>query len=821
MNSNHCRLALRSRAYCIGKITAWFSLLIIGAGVMRVGAQPSAIPDQKFWMPNGPINAILATSNTVYLGGDFSYIGPRTGPMAVFDATTGQLLTGLSRIGGLVKAVVSDGASGWYIGGTFTNIAGVAITNLAHLDSHLALDPSFNAKVTGTAVNALLLDSGGRLYIAGSFTRVNGTLNSGGLFGVKASDGTLVWNPQLTGTVNALAMDSTGLLYAGGNFSSVGSSNIANLAAIATNAAALATAWSPAPDAQVNALWISGTNIYVGGQFANIGPVGNVKARNRLAALSLATGIAGTWNPNPNGIVRALWVTATNAYVGGDFTTIAVASRRGFASIGLTGAGSALSLDLQAQSAGTLNLVRSILLAGNSLYIGGNFTNFLGTQSSVLAAVDITANSSITNVPIGSDFNGSSTAPFGANAMAVSGNKVAVVGDFQSLGGVARKGAAALSIAAGGALPWSPVFQGGPVESMALGTNVIYVGGSFTNLNGSNVEGLAAVDMTVGNATAFTFGGSNGVNPTAVNSLLFAPGSGLFVGGAFTTVSSQPRRLLALVDPVTGALNVGFNASFGGGGTLGVTSMVLDRTNLYVCGDFTTINSVSQPRLADLSALDGSRISSWQPLPNSAVSVLTASADTLYIGGTFSQVQGSIALKNFAAFSLADQSLVPIDATLPTTATGVTGLGATTTVIYLGGTFSAAGGELRTNLAAIAPADGSAIAWGPPMDAGPSVITVTDGYAYMGGAFRQVGNQNLGFFAPFSRTPQFTSAAQIDPVTLQFSLITGDRTDVVLQWTSDLKSGVWSNIATNSPYFPWTFQLPFSDGQGYLRAVAR
>ena len=770
-------------------------------------------------MPNGPINAIAASSDTVYLGGDFSYIGPRTGPMGVFNSATGQLLTGPSQIGGQLKAVVSDGAGGWFIGGIFTNIGPVAITNLAHLNANFAVDQGFNAKIAGTTVNALLLDSG-RLYIGGSFSRVNGTNNSGGLFGLSASDGTLVWNPTLSGTVNALVMDSTGLLYAGGNFFSVGSSNNANLAAISTNAAALATAWNPAPDAQVNALWISGTNLYVGGQFANIGPVGNVKARNRLAAISLATGIAGTWNPNPNGVVRALWVTATNAYVGGDFTTIAVANRRGFASLGLTGAGTALSLDLQAQSAGTVSLVRSILLVGNALYVGGNFTNYLGIQSSVLASVDITNNLPITNAPIGSDFNGPLNTPFGANAMAASGNKIAIVGDFQSLGGVARRGAAALSIAGGGALPWAPIFQGGPVASIAIGTNVVYVGGSFTNVNGTNVQGLVAVDTGIGNATPFTFSGTNGASQTIVNSLLFAPGSGLFVGGSFTTVSAQSRRLLALVDPVTGTVNAGFNANLGGG-FAGITSMVLDRTNLYVCGDFTSVNSVAQSRLADLSVADGSLFSSWQPAPNQTVTALAASADTLYIGGTFSQVEGSISLKNFAAFSLADQSLVPIDASLPTFANGVTAIGATTTVIYLGGSFSAAGGELRTNAAAISPLDGSAINWGPPMDQGPTVITLTDGYAYMGGPFRSVGTQNIGFFAPFSRAPQFVGFSQLDPATLQFSLTTGDRTDVVVQWAPNIQSGVWLNIATNSAGFPWTFPVPLSGSAGYLRAVAR
>ena len=98
--------------------------------------------------------------------------------------------------------------------------------------------------------------------------------------------------------------------------------------------------------------------------------------------------MANSWNPNPNGIVRALWVTATNAFVGGDFTTIAVASRRGFASIGLTGTGTAQPLDLALQSASTANLVRSILLQGTNLYVGGQFVGALGGPHYLVVGLD-------------------------------------------------------------------------------------------------------------------------------------------------------------------------------------------------------------------------------------------------------------------------------------------------------------------------------------------------------------------------------------------------------------------------------------------------
>ncbi len=713
-------------------------------------------------------------------------------------------------VGGQIKAVVPDGAGGWHVGGTFTNIGPFAITNIAHILPSLGLDVGWNPLVIGSTVNALILDSG-VLYAGGSFTRIQGQANSGGLFGLSTTNGSVVWNPTLSGTVNALAL-TNGLIYAGGNFFSVGNSNNQDLAAISI-ATTFATGWNPAPDAAVLALQVSGTNIYVGGSFANIGS----KARNRLAALSLSSGVATTWNPNPNGIVRALLVTSTNAYVGGDFTTISVQNRHSFAALGLTGTGAAESLDLQLQTGTTVNIVRSLLLQSNLLYVGGQFTNSLGAQAAAIAGVNITTGTPAPT-PLGSDFNGASGNPFGVNAMASANGQVLAVGDFQSLGGVARHEAAALSLATGAALPWAPNFSG-PVSAFACGTNRIYVGGAFSNVNGTtSAQGLAAVDPVSGNPLSFNFQGTNSFSPVLIESLITST-NGLYVGGSFTTVSGQPRRLLALVDSVTGALIPGFNGNLGGG-NVGVDTMALDSTNLYVGGDFSSVNGVSQPRLAALSALDGTP-QSWQPLPNQTVTTLAAAGGVLYVGGNFSIIEG-ITLRNFAAFNLADDSLDPIDATLPTSASGITALGASATSIYIGGSFTAAGGEFRNNLACLSAVDASAEQWNPSTDVGPTVFTVTDQSVFVGGPFRYFGVQPAGFFAAFSRAPQFLSSSMADPVTAQFTTTTGDRTDVVIQSSPDLKNGgTWTSIATNSPAFYWTFQVPATDPKAFFRAVSR
>ena len=803
----------------------FFAFACYCLAVSQLHGQPAPLSNQKFWMTDGPVNAILATNDAVYIGGDFSYVGPRTGPAALFDQATGGLLVSAApQISGVVKAVVSDGSGGWFIGGTFTRIGTANITNVAHLNPDLTPDALWDAHLVGSTVNALALDIG-RLYIGGTFTKINGQATSGGLAGVGATSPVLNWNPLLAGTVNAMQVVG-GLAYVGGSFYSVGNSNVQNLAAISTSTA-LATAFNPYNvDASVFALCVTATNIYVGGQFSAIGN----KSKNRLAALDLNLGGANNWNPNPNGIVRALFVTSSNAFVGGDFTSISLASRHGFASIGLTGTGTAQPLDLQLQSSVTVNLVRSILLQGKSLYVGGQFTGALGASNVMVVGVDITSGQPIP-VPLGTAFNGSAGAVFGANALASANGSVLVGGDFQSFGGVPRQRAAELSLSSGAALPWAPGFNG-PILSMAYGADRIYVGGSFTNYNTTNAVaklglGLGAVDPVNGNPLSFSFLGTDQYGTAATIYSLAVATNALYAGGSFTSVAGQPRRFLAALDLTNGSPIASFNANLGGG-YAGVTALALAGTNLYVAGDFTTVSGQAVSRLAAVSSVTGTNLN-WIPAPNQPVTVLSTSTDTLYVGGNFTSVNpdgsGAITLNHFAAFSLADNSLVNIDASLQQY-DAVTALAATPTVIYVGGSFTAIGssGDYRQNLGNLSPVDATAYAWNPSPDVGPNVITLTDDYAFLGGSFRFMGqsptNQVNGFFTAFDRAPQLLTKRST-PGNIEIDFTTGDRAGAVLQGTPGLANPAWTDITTYGPGFPQSAVLPTTSPSQYFRVVAQ
>jgi hypothetical protein len=82
----------------------------------------------------------MAISNgTIYLGGDFTRVGPPTGAFAAIDKTSGIVQEPYAGVlGGFnqVNAVASDGHGGWYIGGNFSTVQGEPRRCLAQIDAN-------------------------------------------------------------------------------------------------------------------------------------------------------------------------------------------------------------------------------------------------------------------------------------------------------------------------------------------------------------------------------------------------------------------------------------------------------------------------------------------------------------------------------------------------------------------------------------------------------------------------------------------------------------------------------------------------------------
>src|SRR5437764_221244 len=96
------------------------ALFLLLASPLAAQTPISEVVDPDLWGVNGTVAAIARIGNTLYIGGQFSTVGPCTGGGVPVDRETGVPRIDFPRVAGRVSAVVSDGAGGWFVGGHFT-----------------------------------------------------------------------------------------------------------------------------------------------------------------------------------------------------------------------------------------------------------------------------------------------------------------------------------------------------------------------------------------------------------------------------------------------------------------------------------------------------------------------------------------------------------------------------------------------------------------------------------------------------------------------------------------------------------------------------
>lgn len=293
---------------------------------------PAQTVRDDLWVTNGTVYDAKAVGDTLYVGGQFDYAGPATGPFGVAGAETGAVESGWPKINGVVYAVAPDGAGGWYVGGKFSSVGGVTAYNLAHIRADKTLDAAWNPNPSHAPFTDDVKDievAGGVVYVCGQFTEVGGQPRKG-LAALDPSTGAATaWNPNPSGKVFEVEVIGD-RLYVGGAITAVGLSARGGAAAFDLATGAL-LAWNPAVTGNANNIYTgvhafaaSGNTVFLGGLFTSAGS----QARNGLAAVDVTTGAALPWNPNPldasgaGGRVEALAVDGPTVYVGGKFVEI-------------------------------------------------------------------------------------------------------------------------------------------------------------------------------------------------------------------------------------------------------------------------------------------------------------------------------------------------------------------------------------------------------------------------------------------------------------------------------------------------------------------
>jgi hypothetical protein len=467
-------------------------------------------------------------------------------------------------------AALAVAGSTLYVGGHFDSVDGDSRAGLAALDTATGTPTSWNPQISlsGTShrVSAdALAVSGSTVYAGGEFDTVNGSVPRNGLAAFDATTGTATaFDPDLTLSFGGPAVASALLVsgstvYAAGEFDTVNGSTVRDNIAAFDAATGAATAWDPSfLNSVITTLALSGSKLYVGGSGLSTEGEGN-----DIVAVDAATAVASDFSPQVGGNVDAVAVSGSDVFVGGSFRTIGGSARTGVASIDLaTGQPTALEIPysgkfavsgstvyvvvgdgLRAFDSGsgdqlwtvsTDGEVSAVAVSASTVYMGGAFTTVTpsggsATPTAGLAAFDAASGSLVTGwAPGGVSVSGGTAT---IEALAVSGASVYVGGTFDTAGGATRHNLAAFSASTGALSAWNPNIAFGSstpsVNALAVLGSTVYAGGNFDTVNGSTARSFAAAfDDTTGMATKW-----NPNHDSTVNALV-AVGSTVYMGDA-------------------------------------------------------------------------------------------------------------------------------------------------------------------------------------------------------------------------------------------------------------------------------------------------
>ncbi len=572
---------------------------------------------------------------------------------------------------------------------------------LARLNTNGSLDTSFHNGGLVGSVNAIKIQTDGKIIIGGSITSYN---NAPIGCIIRLNPNGSVDNSFTTGTgfdyyVNSIAIATSGKIIIGGMFNSYNGAAINRIARLQANGTLDPTFLvGTGFDNKVNTIVLEPAGkIIVGGNFASYDGVANSKIIRLNTSGSIdntfSTGTGFSNNGGQDGVTSIARQQSGKIIVCGDFN-----SYNSFAIVGIVQLNSTGGIvnDFSI-STGFNALVRAVVLQpdGKSI-IGGEFTSYNGAPAPKITRLNLDGTIDNSFNP-GTGFDGSVT-----NISLQNDGKIIAGGYFLSFDGNAISGISLIRLNTNGTLdtsfhpvsfsPYSSYITGANlVQSdgkILVGTDIgnfgtaasigrlnangsldssftvnvsipaqlgyvyclkqqvdgkVLVGGNFNDFNGNAFGNIARLnadgsnDLSFITGSGFPFGGGVGVN-----SILIQTDGKILVGGSFASYAGVTANNIIRLN-ASGSRDLSFNAGSGFNSTVNSIAIQGDG-HIIVGGDFYTFNATTSGGIIRLNA-DAS-IDQTFPIGTSfdyGVNALALQADDkVLVGGSFTTFNGKI-----------------------------------------------------------------------------------------------------------------------------------------------------------------------------------
>ena len=574
---------------------------------------------------SGIVRAFAVANNKLYVGGVFEVAGNLyTNSMAVWDGGNWSGLGGgvidddrSLDPAGMVLAIAISG-NNVYIGGNFDHAGNVDAKNIARWNgtSWSALGDGIMVEFESdfSEVVQSIVVVGNNVYIAGKFdtagdqvahlfARWNGTswsaLNNDKNF-------------QQSDEANVLAAGPNNGVYVGGTFRIAGTYLSRNIGLWT------GTAWQALGQGATEGIYIDNAaqiramafdnngRIYVGGRMATVGgmPVNNIAMWDGTKWNALGSGTEGNGGLD-DGSVEAMVLVGNDLYVGGNFTKAGGVTAQHLAKYNI------VTRQWSSVGGGLDGPVNSLTFSNGELYVGGNF-ELAGSVEALDVAV----------------WNGTRWRKLG-NSLQI----------FQVFDSCNEQSTMVYDVKVQGNL----VYIGGNFRAVYRGTGNICQASSYILANHLLIFDQNTNQwFTLGKGTPGVSGGTK-VYARPVSALQ-AKGEYLYVGGHFTKAGDVAASNLARfkLDGTWSALGGGVSGTgYDGALSTGpeVRSLWLEGNDLYVGGDFTATGGTAARNLAlyNIGTNSWSTIGSGVHDPNGSTTVMSLlrAPAGLYVGGKF------------------------------------------------------------------------------------------------------------------------------------------------------------------------------------------